>query len=173
MYFLRELCREDIHVINQWRNDKELIDLLGNNFIFIAQEVDEAWYENYLKNRNSTIRLAIIDTDSDKVIGTVQLTGIHHINKSAEFSIMIGAKEYWSKGAGLFSTNSIITHGFQNLNLNRIYLTVLETNTRAIRTYEKAGFQREGILREAIYKNGMFVNLVQMSILKSDKYKNA
>jgi len=168
-YSLRELAKSDLPVINQWRNDKELIDLLGNNFLYISQEVDDAWYENYLKSRNTTIRLAIIDTRNSSLIGTVQLTDIHPINRSAEFSIMIGDKEYWSKGAGYFSTNSIITHGFENLNLHRIYLTVLENNERAIRLYEKAGFKKEGILRESIYKNGSFSNLIQMSILKSEK----
>lgn len=168
-FALREISKEDLPVINQWRNDKELVDLLGNNFLFIAKEVDEAWYDNYLKTRGTAVRLAILDTGISKLIGTVQLTNIHHVNRSAEFSIMIGDKSYWSKGAGFFATLSVIHHGFDNLNLNRIYLTVLQYNTRAIKMYEKAGFKEEGVLREAIFKNGTFVNLIQMSILKTEK----
>ena len=168
-YFLREIEKNDLHIINQWRNDKELIDLLGNNFIYIAGEVDEAWYGNYLRNRDTAVRPAITDRgQSDLLIGTVQLTGIHPINRSAEFSIMIGNKSYWSKGAGLFSTKAILEHGFRNLNLNRIFLTVIDSNHRAIRMYEKAGFKREGVMREAIFKNGVFVNTIIMSILKCE-----
>jgi RimJ/RimL family protein N-acetyltransferase len=167
-FYLREISESDLLLINQWRNDKELIDLLGNNFLFIAEEVDHAWYENYLRNRANNVRLMIVESEKSLPIGTVQLTNIHLINRSAEFSVMIGNKDYWSKGAGFFSTASILKHGFENLNLNRIYLTVLEYNERAIKVYERAGFIREGLLREAIFKNGKFRNLVQMSVLKSE-----
>lgn len=168
MYSLREIAAKDIPNINRWRNDKEVVDLLGNNFLYIAEEVDNKWYENYLNNRHVCVRLAIIDSASDKMIGTVQLTGIHPINRCAEFSIMIGEKEYWSKGAGSFSTKAMLAHGFKNLNLNRIYLTVLEHNERAVNLYLKAGFKEEGVLREAIYKNGHFYNLLQMSVLNKE-----
>lgn len=167
-YSLREIAKQDLSRINTWRNDKELIDLLGNNFLFIAGEVDDAWYENYLKNRNAAVRLVILDEANSNMIGTVQLTSIHNINRSAEFSIMIGDRDYWSKGAGLFATREMLKHGFLNLNLNRIYLTVLEYNSRAIRLYEKAGFVKEGIQKEAIFKNGTFHALIQMAILKNE-----
>jgi diamine N-acetyltransferase len=168
-YYLREINKEDIPKINQWRNDKELIDLLGNNFLYIAEEVDDAWYENYLKNRNTAVRLAIVDKDNSILIGTVQLTSIHPVDKSAEFSIMLGEKSYRSKGLGLMVTKTVLDHGFLNLNLHRIYLTVLEYNERAIKMYENAGFRREGILREAIFKNGSFHDLIVMSILNADR----
>src|SRR2546427_590878 len=51
------------------------------------------------------------------------------------------------------------------LGLNKISLDVLEYNTRALRTYERLGFQREGVHREDIYKDGRFVNVMRMSIL--------
>jgi diamine N-acetyltransferase len=167
-YYLRELSQSDLPTLNQWRNDKELIDLLGNNFLFIAEEIDKNWYTNYLNNRHYAVRLSIIDSETNQLIGTVQLTSIHQINKSAEFSIMIGNKSYWSKGAGKFATDSMIAHGFNNLNLHRIYLTVLEYNTRAIQLYERSGFKREGVLREAIFKNGTYQNLIHMSVLKRE-----
>src|SRR5439155_203456 len=49
--------------------------------------------------------------------------------------------------------------------VNKISLDVLEYNTRALRTYERLGFQREGVHREDIYKDGRFVNVMRMSIL--------
>lgn len=166
MYSLREISKDDLPFINKWRNDKEVIDLLGNNFLYIAYEVDENWYNDYLKNRFKAIRLAIIETELNKIIGTVQLTNIHPVNNNAEFSIMIGEKNYWSKGAGYFATNAILEHGFKNLNLHRIYLTVLATNKRAIELYKKAGFENEGTLIDAIFKNGEYADLLCMAIIK-------
>ena len=63
MYSLREISKDDLPFINKWRNDKEVIDLLGNNFLYIAYEVDENWYNDYLENRSRAIRLAIIQTE--------------------------------------------------------------------------------------------------------------
>jgi diamine N-acetyltransferase len=165
---LRELSKTDLPLINSWRNDHAVIDLLGNNFLYIAKEVDENWYENYLQNRQQNIRLIIVDTAKDKSIGTVQLTNIHPINRSAEYSIMIGDKTYWGQGAGLEATKEILRHGFNDLHLNRIYLTVLVENTRAIKLYAKTGFIEEGREREAIFKNGRFHDLVLMSVLRKD-----
>lgn len=165
---IRELSKNDLIEINKWRNDHEVIDLLGNNFLYIAKEVDEKWYENYLQTREQNKRLAIIDLDTEIIVGTIQLTGIHFINKTAEYSVMIGNKDYWGKGIGLTTSQKILKHGFNDLNLNRIYLTVLKNNERAIRLYKKIGFKEEGIHREAIYKNGYFQDLVFMAILKKD-----
>jgi RimJ/RimL family protein N-acetyltransferase len=163
---LREICREDIERINRWRNDREVIDLLGNNFLFIGSDVDEQWFQHYLRHRDTHVRLAILDCANQEHIGNVQLTNIHPINRSAEFSIVIGEKTYWSKGFGSEATRQMIEHGFRDRNLHRIYLTVLESNVRAIETYKKAGFAYEGTLKDAVFKNNAYHNLVSMAIVR-------
>ena len=65
---LRELSKSDLSEINKWRNDHAVTDLLGNNFLYIANEVDEKWYENYLQNREQNKRLAIVDLDSNIIV---------------------------------------------------------------------------------------------------------
>ena len=57
------------------------------------------------------------------------------------------------------------------MNLNRIELSVLKNNLRAINFYKKIGFKEEGINRQAIYKNGEFVDVIIMGILKEDFQK--
>ncbi|WP_416196935.1 GNAT family N-acetyltransferase [Pseudomonas sp. Teo4] len=59
-------------------------------------------------------------------------------------------------------------HAFMDLNLNRVYLTVLENNARALSLYKKVGFKVEGTLRQAVFKNGEYCNMTQMSILADD-----
>jgi len=63
-------------------------------------------------------------------------------------------------------------YGFEELNLNRIWLRVYDTNPRARKAYEKAGFVYEGTLRQAEYKHGRYIDVHVMSILKSDWIKN-
>jgi RimJ/RimL family protein N-acetyltransferase len=167
-FTLREICHNDLPLINRWRNDQEIINLLGNNFLYISNDVDAAWFEQYLQNRDKARRFAILDSTNNRMIGTTQLTGIHAINQSAEFSIAIGEKEYWNKGAGQTASQLLLQHAFADLNLHRIYLTVLVRNTRAVHLYEKIGFVQEGILRKSMYKQGIFEDLVMMSLLKEE-----
>jgi RimJ/RimL family protein N-acetyltransferase len=165
---LRELERADLADLNRWRNDADLLELLGNNFLFIAGAVDEKWYESYLAARDRNVRLAITLSDTRQYVGNVNLTGIHAVNRSAEFSILIGEKTAWGRGVGSEAANLMLRHAFGDLNLNRIYLTVLASNQRALRLYERLGFRTEGTQRQAVFKNGAFHDLVMMSLLRHE-----
>jgi RimJ/RimL family protein N-acetyltransferase len=45
---------------------------------------------------------------------------------------------------------------------------VYETNPRAIRAYEKAGFVLEGRQRQAEIKNGKYIDVLVMSLLREE-----
>lgn len=169
MYKLRELNKADIPTINKWRNDHELISFLGAPFRYINLDVDYKWYDDYLNNRHNTLRCSIVEkANTDEVLGLISLTNINTINRSAVLHIMIGNKENQGKGIGSFAVNKVLRHAFENINLNRIELSVLENNRRAIKLYEKHGFKKEGIKKEATYKDGKFLNMVIMGILSAD-----
>ena len=169
MYRLRELERKDIVAINKWRNNPELISLLGAPFRFINSEVDEQWFEDYMNRRNSNVRCAIVDYQ-DTPIGLISLTSVNRINQTAKLHIMIGDLELCNKGIGSLAIKEMLLHAFNNMNLRRIELSVLSDNTRAQKVYEKVGFIREGIKRKAVFKNGQFVDMFLYSILK-EEYK--
>jgi diamine N-acetyltransferase len=168
LIYLRELEPGDLKQYNLWQNDPELMDYLGKNYGYVAQAVDEMSYQQYLKTRDKNVRLSIIQKEDNRYIGNVNLTHIHRINQSAEFSILIGPPDLRSKGMGTQATQLMVNHGLYNLNLHRIYLKVLADNIIAIKTYEKVGFQIEGTQREAMFKNGRYLNLINMSLLPGD-----
>jgi len=62
----------------------------------------------------------------------------------------------------------MLRHGFLDLNLWRIYLSVLAGNHAAIRVYEKAGFRTEGQARGAAFKNGRYEDTVLMAVLRDE-----
>ena len=168
MYKLRELERKDLPIINSWRNDPDLISYLGAPYRFINPVVDEKWFDNYMISRNNTIRCSIVNEKNDEILGLISLTSIDHLNQTAELHIMIGNIKNQGKGIGTFAVREMLKHGFYNMNLNRIELTVLETNSRAIHLYEKVGFVHEGTKRACAYKNGQFVNMKMYAVLKDD-----
>ncbi len=169
MYQLRELERKDIPTINRWRNDPQLIACLGAPFRFINEDVDNSWYDSYMRSRGSCVRCAIVTQDNEaQALGLISLTDINPVNRSAHLHIMIGSQENRGKGIGGFAVKAMLDHAFFNLNLRRIELGVLESNAAALRLYEKCGFVREGLQRQAVYKNGQYHNLILMSILREE-----
>jgi RimJ/RimL family protein N-acetyltransferase len=74
----------------------------------------------------------------------------------------------WNQGYGTDAMRLLLRHGFETLNLNRIMLDVYDTNPRAVRSYEKAGFIHEGRKRQGMYKNGRYIDILQMSVLREE-----
>ena len=66
----------------------------------------------------------------------------------------------------------MLKHAFDDMNLNRVELEVLSSNSRAIHLYEKIGFEKEGIKKEAAYKKGFYVDVLFMGLLKKQWEKN-
>lgn len=169
MFRLREIEKKDLTEINKWRNNPKLIELLGAPFRYINLEVDIKWYEFYMSNRgNAAVRCAITEDDEDEILGLASLVSINYMNQSAEFHITIGDTVNQGCGIGTFAVNEMLNHAFNNMNLQRVELTVLDDNERAKYLYKKCGFVYEGRKRKAKYKNGQFVDMLMYFIIKSE-----
>ena len=170
---LRAIEKSDIPNFVRWLNDREVTEnLLIHSPLSAAEE--EGWFERHLArnpNEHVVLNIEVLAGDDWISIGNTGLHNIEPVHLAAEFGIFIGEKQYWNQGYGREATRLMLKHGFEDLNLNRIYLHVYETNPRAIKAYEAAGFQREGVLREAVYKNGRFINVILMSVLHSEWIK--
>lgn len=164
---LREISAEDVAVINSWRNDKALVEQLGSEFRYVNLDTDKTWYQNYQASRDKNIRLAIKMDKSEAILGVIYLLNINWVSRNCEFSIQIGSRQALSKGLGYESSRQAIDYAFKELNLHRIFLTVLEENIRAIGLYQKLGFVTEGRLAESIYKKEGYKNQLLMALLRS------
>jgi len=52
--------------------------------------------------------------------------------------------------------------------LHKLYLRVISDNQRAIRSYEKAGFEIEGVLKDDIFVDGKFCDVTRMAIIREE-----
>ncbi len=168
MVTLRELAREDIPLVNLWRQDRDLVDGLGAPARYISQDVDQAWFDDYLRRRGIDVRCAILVDGDQRPIGLVSLTGIHPVHRYAELHLLIGRRDLHGRGLGTDVTRQMLRHAFHDLNLHRVFLGVLASNDAALRVYDKAGFTREGVARGAAYKRGRYEDVVQMAILRAE-----
>jgi RimJ/RimL family protein N-acetyltransferase len=101
-------------------------------------------------------------------IGNISLQSINYINRSAEFAIIIGEKEYWGQGITTEAGNLVLYHGFDKLNLNRIWTGTSSTNIGMQKVAEKLGMKKEGVSRQGMYLNGVYVSVFHYGILKKE-----
>jgi diamine N-acetyltransferase len=166
---LRAAERSDIPLFVAWLNDPEVRQFLLINLPMSLAE-EEQWFEAMQKTPAAEHVLVIeINTDDGwKSIGNTSFMDIDWRNRSAEIGIFIGEKAYWNQGYGSDTMRLMLRHGFQTLNLNRIWLRVYEQNIRGVRAYEKVGFQHEGNLRQAVFQDGRYCDLKIMSVLRQE-----
>ena len=88
------------------------------------------------------------------------------LDNLASIDILIGDKNYWSKGYGYDAMKTVMDYGFKKLKLRKIELKVFSYNKRAIKLYKKIGFLIEGRRLKSIFYNGNYYDEIEMGIFR-------
>lgn len=99
------------------------------------------------------------------LIGIIELDGILWTHRVAWLSIAIGEAAYRGQGYGYEALQLALAFAFHELNLHRVQLTVFSYNQPAIALYEKLGFQREGVYREMLQRDGRRYDMILYGLL--------
>jgi RimJ/RimL family protein N-acetyltransferase len=162
---LTPLRDEDSRILFEWINEREDV-LLSAPYKPVHAADHREWFEG-IRGRPDVAIFGIRLLDGDRLIGSCQLHGIDLRARSAELQIRIGDPDARGQGYGSDALGLLLRHGFDDLNLHRIWLRVFASNERAIRAYAGAGFVEEGRLRDAAYVDGEFVDVVVMARLRT------
>lgn len=160
---LRAPQREDSALLFRWINDRALVSLSAP-FRVIGRMEHEAWFAGICQGTAATAFFMIDRVEDGLTIGSCRLN-VHALHRSAELQIRIGVQDAQGNGCGSEAVRKLVSFGFETLGLHRVGLQVFATNLRAVRAYEKAGFEQEGRLREAACIDGRFVDILCMGIL--------
>jgi RimJ/RimL family protein N-acetyltransferase len=90
-------------------------------------------------------------------------------DRVASAGIVIGEKEHWGRGVGRDAMTTLARFAFDELNLHRIELQVLDDNERARRCYAACGFRCEGVRRQAIFRGGRYHDVTSMALLADER----
>jgi len=162
---LRPLQEDDLAHFQRWLADEELRRWLGsvNEQPSVAEEFD--WYMS--KRQDPDTILWSIEAEDGALLGNVELR-LRPLDRRAEVGIGIFDRQHWGEGYGTEAMSLVLDFAFRDLKLNRVELTTDEENVRALRSYEKCGFVREGLLREHRLIEGRPSDSVAMAVIRSD-----
>ncbi len=168
LIYLRGLLEQDASgAYVSWLNDQQTC--AGNGHGVFPYSADAALaYIRSAQSRRDALILGIVACDGDRHIGNIALQSIDPIHRSAELAILIGEQEYWGKGFGLEAARLICRHGFETLNLQRIYCGTYSNNVGMQKLALALGMQQEGVRRQAAYKAGRYLDVIEYGMLSGE-----
>ena len=162
-----DLCREEdaeelIMTVKTYLADSEYT-LTGPEEFNPSVEQERIWIRSFLENDNSLLLTA---RQGGRIIGNIDITG--RKNKITMHTAVIGMgllKEWRNAGLGTALLNKGIEWAKQNPQLEILWLQVFAQNTPAVRIYEKAGFEVNGIQKRFFKsKENIYFDNVIMSL---------
>lgn len=113
---------------------------------------------------------AILEKNSDKVIGTIEVHSVHQTRGEIGFVLH---PDYWNKGYVTEAAKAIIIYAFEILKLKRLAYCHFPDNLASKRVCEKCEFTFEGILRKKFHRyDGTVLDDVVYSIIDDDYHNN-
>lgn len=162
---LRAINASDNEMLLEMINDPETERMLGGSSRPLSLENQLQWF-NSLKNDEHILRCIVETKESDKAIGTVILSDIDQKNGSAQIHIKLSPHGVRGKGYGTDAINAMVGYAFGELRLHSVYAEVLAYNTVSQKVFEKCSFEKDGVLRSRVYKNGQYVDVISYSIIR-------
>ena len=162
---LRPLEMEDLDRCLTWINDFEVKQYVNSRYP-ISRESEVEWLKGATKRvGHDGVSLAMETLAEGRHIGNLGLHDVRPEARNACLGILIGDKDFWSRGYGTDAILTLLRFAFDEMNFHRIWLLVNEGNARAIACYRKCGFIEEGRLRQDRYAAGSYRDSLVMGIL--------
>ena len=142
--------------------ETENLDREPGEGLLTPEDFEKLIYEDSVAERT----IFLVAEVEGKISGFTRLEGskLSRFRHKAEFGICI-SKEYWGLGIGKVLLENVLMWA-DTVGIEKISLTVVQTNTKAIQLYKTYGFVEEGLLiKDRIHKDGNYYNTVIMGRL--------
>jgi ribosomal-protein-alanine N-acetyltransferase len=162
-YFVRALMERDLDgPYTTWFEDQDVCKYNSHGKLFKNRE----YFRGYLQNLNQSDKIvwAICHIDGQH-IGNISLQKISYIDRTAEFAILLGDKCHWGKGIGFLAGKKLMEHGFQKLNMEKIYCGTAATNIGMRKLASALGMTLEGVQRSHLFLEGERVDVALYGVL--------
>jgi diamine N-acetyltransferase len=148
--------REDISTIAALEQIPEFQSFVGS---WAMEEHLEAF-------ASPDVRYFVAEAANKEIAGFAILRGLASEHHSIELKRIIVKTP--GKGLGRQLLQFLLRQVFEEYRAHRFWLDVFETNLRAQHVYQSVGFQRDGLLRDAVCRDGQYYSLFLMSLLENE-----
>jgi ribosomal-protein-alanine N-acetyltransferase len=100
-----------------------------------------------------------IEVDGAAVGGIGAIAGDGIACRTGQFGYWLG-EAHWGKGVATAAATALVAHLQAERRFVRLEAPVFAWNPASMRVLEKAGFQREGVLRSSVTKDGQLIDSV-------------
>jgi RimJ/RimL family protein N-acetyltransferase len=170
---LREFREEDRRDVQEYRSDPAVVKYLP--FEPATEEETKTLITKIIGFQKAQPRMvynfALIDKKDDKVIGSCSLELSIDGDKQGEIGYVLN-RNNWNQGLMTECARKVISFGFGQLGMHRIFGGCDPANTASYRVMEKLGMQKEGHLREHEFRKGAWRDILLYSILEHEWKKN-
>jgi RimJ/RimL family protein N-acetyltransferase len=158
----------DLPAVARWYRDSDYMRRLDADIAAPKTEKQVAEFIEEQQKSATGFAFAIRPINSEDLIGYCGLEQILWSQQTTWLAIGIGEAAQRGQGYGTEAIRLLLRFAFDELNLRRVQLTVFSYNDTAIRLYEKLGFQREGVFREFLHRDGELYDMLLYGLLRRE-----
>lgn len=161
---IRRWQREDVPSLARHANNRKIWMNLRDTFPYpYTLEDGQRWVESCIADPLKPNFAIAVHEQAAGGIGLRPGTDVYR--RSAEIGFWLG-EEFWGRGIMTEALTAMTAHAFSRYGLGRIFACVFEWNKATMRVLEKAGYEREGVLRKSAIKDGRSIDTVLYAIVK-------
>lgn len=165
---LRAIERSDLPLLLEWRNRpayrryfRETRELNSDQQIL--------WFEKIVNADPATRMFSIIELTTGRLLGACGLCYIDWPNRSADFSIYIGADDlYIDTLYAPDAANILMRYAFQELGLHRVWTEIYDIDIAKKKFFTDLGFTLDGRHRETHWTEGRWHDSLFFGLLESE-----
>lgn len=165
---LTAIENQDISTIARWGEDSEFMRHYDTSPAFPKTEDQVSRLVSDEQASPNGYLFGIRPLQEEKIVGLLELSDIQWPHRTSYIGIGIGDGAYRGRGLGEDAMHLGLRFAFQELNLHRVWLTVISYNARAIALYERLGFVREGVYREHLERDGSRHDMLVYGLLRRE-----
>lgn len=161
---LRPWSETDLPALSALRNDVALQRELMARARGSSLSATRAWLERRTEDPLDVFLIIAGREDTSTVRGFVQLTGADSTLRAAMLGICV-LPPWHGHGVALEALELLCFHARDVLNLRKVTLEVLSSNSRAVSFYRKCGFHQVGVRRSHFPWGGEWLDVLVMERL--------
>ena len=174
-----EILNKSCFILREWRlSDKESLAENANN-INIWNCVRDYFPHPYTVKDGEEFIAMVTERPKPPVDFAIEIEGVAvggvgivlkpDVERiGAEIGYWLGEK-YWNRGVMTDVIKKMADYSFANFHIQKLFATVFDFNIASQRVLEKAGFEKEAVLKQTAIKNGIIIDLHYYGLIKPDR----